>query len=177
MGLQGLFREIKLKKPPAKIRITRPLSSHPSHWNYYHVPKDLPATATWPTPSCPLLGKVCGPFLTLFLQGQYMPPTNQQVYPKTPSFPNQPGGQQEQSKTSPQLLCLWALKTDMTMCPGSALPDYEESAHCVNNVSSLNKLVFSTPCFESGQFFFHLRAETTILSDCYMPSVGLGNED
>ena len=64
VGLQGLSKEVKLKKPPAEIRIIRPLSSHMSHCNCYNVPKDLPTPATWPTPSCPLLGKECGSLLT-----------------------------------------------------------------------------------------------------------------
>ena len=103
MGLQGFSKEIKLKKPPAKIRITRHLSFHLSHCNCYNVPKDLPTPATWPTPSCPLLGKVCSPLLTLTLQGQHMPPTttNQQVYPKTSFFLNQSTGQQVYGKITP----------------------------------------------------------------------------
>ena len=119
VGFQGLSKEIKLKKPPAQIRITRPLSSQLSHCNCYNVPQDLPTPATWHIPSCPLLGKVCGPLLTRHLQGQYMPPTNQQVYQKTssfpskqqvyqktPSFPNQLADQQVYGKTSPLSLSL-----------------------------------------------------------------------
>ena len=64
VGLQDFSKEIKRKKPLAEIRITRPLSSHLSHCLCYNVPKDFPTPATTPTPSCPLLGKVCGPLLT-----------------------------------------------------------------------------------------------------------------
>ena len=64
MGPQGFSKEIKLKKLPAEIRITKHLSCHLSHCNCYNVPKDLPTPATWPTPSCPLLGKVPGPPIT-----------------------------------------------------------------------------------------------------------------
>ena len=54
----------------------------------YNVPKDPPTPATWPAPSCPLIGKICSSLLTPPLQGQHTPPTNQQVYQKIPSFPN-----------------------------------------------------------------------------------------
>ena len=40
-----------------------------------------------------------------------------------------------------------------------------KSAHCVNNVSCLNKCVFSTPCFKSWKFFFHPHAKTTTVVD------------
>ena len=43
---QGLSMEIKLKKPLAEIRITRPLPSHLSHCNCYNVPEDLPTPET-----------------------------------------------------------------------------------------------------------------------------------
>ena len=61
------------------------------------------------------------------------------------------------------LLGLRALKTDLTLYWGSDLPDDQGVGPCVNSVSCLHKLVFSSPCFESGKFFFHLRAETTAL--------------
>ena len=53
MGLQGFSKEIKLKKPLAEIRMTRPLTAHLSHCNCYKVPKALPIPGTWPAPSCP----------------------------------------------------------------------------------------------------------------------------
>ena len=93
-GLQGFSKEIKLKKPPS-------LSGHLSHYNCYNVSKDISNPATWPTPSCPLLGNVCGPLLTLTLWGNIYPqptskyiqsphpsPNNQRMYQKTPFFPN-----------------------------------------------------------------------------------------
>ena len=130
VGLQGFSKEIKLKKPPVKIRIARPLSSHLSHCNCYHVPKDLPTPATWPIPSCPLLGKVCGPLLTRLLtpllQGQYMPYIASKCIRRPhPSLANQ---QVHRWMASPllALLSLWAIKTDTTMCGGLALPGYQE---------------------------------------------------
>ena len=47
------------------------------------------------------------------------------------------------------------------MCPGQLSPIIRKSTCCVNNVSCLNVLVFSSPCFESRKFFFHLHVETT----------------
>ena len=38
------------------------------------------------------------------------------------------------------------------------------SARCVNSASCLNKLVFPSPCFEFGNFFFYPHARTTTLS-------------
>ena len=49
------------------------------------------------------------------------------------------------------------------MNPVSAVPDYQKLALCVNSVSCLIKLVFSSPCFESGKFFSHVHAKTTTL--------------
>ena len=111
MGLQGFSKEIKLKKPPAKIRITRHLSFHLSHCNCYNVPKDLPTPATWPTPSCPLLGKVCGPLLTPPYRGNIRPqrtkcipgphpsPASKRIRSPHPS--NRSAGQQVYGKTTP----------------------------------------------------------------------------
>lgn len=134
MALQGFSKEIKLKKPLAETRTARPLSFHPSHCDCYNVPKDLLTPATWPTPPYSLLEEVCSPLLIPHLQGQHMPPTNQQVYPntqtskcqKTPFFPNQSTVNRYMARPLPVLLCLWAIKTDMTMCPELALPDHQE---------------------------------------------------
>ena len=63
----------------------------------------------WPTPHP-------APLEALYI------PTNQQVYCKTPLSPSQSAGQQVYPKTLPSP---WAIKTDMTMSLGSALPDYQ----------------------------------------------------
>ena len=59
-GLQGPFKEAELKASGLEQELPGP----------YHRPTNLivmlppPPWATWPTPSCPLLGKLCGSFLT-----------------------------------------------------------------------------------------------------------------
>ena len=150
VGLQGFSREMEFKKPPGERSIIRPFSSHLSHCNCYNGPKDLPSRprATWPTPSYPDTRKGRQPTSHLLpfdqlglrlprplwkssgahaLPHPYMPPTNQQVYTKTPFFPSQPAGPQVYGTPLLALLCLWAIKTDT---------------------------ILSTPCFESGNFFF-----------------------
>jgi len=81
----------------------------------------------------------------------YMLPTNQQMYPKTPLFPI---NQQISRCILRPLLSPWTIKTDMTMHSELALPDHQKLAHCVNSISCLNKLVFSSLCTEPGKFFF-----------------------
>ena len=60
VGLQGPFKEAELKASGLEQELPGP----------YHRPTNLivmlppPPWATWPTPSCPLLGKLCGSFLT-----------------------------------------------------------------------------------------------------------------
>ena len=54
------------------------------------------------------------------------------------------------------LLCLQAIKQTWP-CISLII---KKSAHCVNSVSCLNKLVFSIPCFESRKFLFHPHAYT-----------------
>ena len=48
----------------------------------------------------------------------------------------------------------WVIKTDKTWawCQFSLI--IRKSSHWVNSISCLNKLVFSSPCFESEKFFF-----------------------
>ena len=150
MGFQGLSKEIKLKKPLAKIRIVRPLSAHLSHCNCYNVPKALhtPATwpapscpykerymahfltsstwSTWPSPTCPPLKKVYSPLLTLPYKGNICPqPTSKCISRPHPSPANQ---QVSRCMARPllTLLCLWAIKTDTTMHLELTLPDYQE---------------------------------------------------
>jgi len=94
----------------------------------HHPPTPLlvmppPPREPSPTPSCPLLRKVWGSFLTRPLQGLYKLPTNQQVYHKTPLSPT---NQQVSRYILRPLLSPWAIKTDTTMRWGSALPDYQE---------------------------------------------------
>ena len=150
MGPQGFSKEIKLKKLPAEIRITKHLSCHLSHCNCYNVPKDLPTPATWPTlscplpgkiwgplltsspwstwptPSCPLLENVCGPLLIPPLKGQHsLQPTSKCIRRPHSSTNNH---QVDRCMERPLLtLCyLWAMKTDTTKHPGLALLDYQE---------------------------------------------------
>lgn len=82
--------------------------------------------------------------------GANMPPTSQDAYPKMPSFPNQSAGQMVKPPLS--LLCLWAIKTDMTM-QGCLSLICRKSAYCAHRVSGLNKCAFSSLSFESGKFF------------------------
>ena len=91
-GTSKLLQGNKPQKASSEIRIARPLSSHLSHCNCYNVPKDLPTLATWPTPPT---RKGMWPTPHPTLQGQHKLPPNQQVYPKTPSFPNQPASVSE----------------------------------------------------------------------------------
>lgn len=90
-----------------------------------------------------------------------MPPTNRQVYQKTPSFPNKQQVSRCMARPRLTLLYLWAIKTDATLHPRRLSLIIWKSAHCVNRVSGLNKLVFSTPRFKSRKFFFHPQADTT----------------
>ena len=98
MGLQGLSKEIKLKKPPAEVRITGTLPSHLSCSSCYNVPKALSTLATWPTllvdhslpPSVsedPILPQP----ISKRIRRLHPFPANQQAYQKTPppSFPSQ----------------------------------------------------------------------------------------
>lgn len=59
------------------------------------------------------------------------------------------------------LLCLWAIKADTTRHLGCVSLIIRKLIRSVNRVSCLNKLVISSPCFESGKFFLQLCAETT----------------
>ena len=56
-------------------------------------------------------------------KGQYMPLNKQQVYEKTPSFPN---NEQVSRCIARPLLSPWAIKTNTTIPPGLALPDDQE---------------------------------------------------
>ena len=79
-------------KPPSRDR-TQSLWLRQELPDPYHSPTHLivmpppPPWATWPTPSYPLLGKVCSPLLTLPLESPYAPPTSQQVYFRTSLSP------------------------------------------------------------------------------------------
>ena len=123
----------------------------------------------WPPPSLPLphqpgrllpaphLEKVCSPLLPLLLQGNKCPqptskwiqrphpsPTNQQVYQKIASLPNQPAGQQVYGKTTPHTpLSLGHRNRYIRPDTQSqnSLIIRRKSAHCINSVSCTNKLV------------------------------------
>ena len=118
----------------------------------YHLPTHLivipspPSWATCPSPLCPLLRKICSPILTCSYMGiichqqtskciikPLLSTLLQACFKPTP-FP----GLQKQMWTCTQG---WlSLITRILSC-------------CVNSISRLNKLVFSSPCFESGKFF------------------------
>ena len=91
--------------------------------------------------------------------------TNQQVYQKTPFFCNQ---QASRCMVRPLLilLCLWATKNTQPCTQGWLSLIIRKPDSCVNSVSYLNKLVFSSPCFESGKFFIHPHPETTMITTC-----------
>ena len=88
LGFKASSRRLS-SKPLAETSITRLLSSpHLSRWN-----APSPTLSNDAYSFLPLLGKVGGLLLTPPLQGPCKPPTNQQVYHKTPSFPSQSADQ------------------------------------------------------------------------------------
>ena len=95
-----------------------------------------------------------------WIQRPHPPPTSQQGISCT---------------TRPLLarLCLWAINRH-DRAPRVGSPWLSGSRPAVSMVSGLDKLVFSTPCFESRKFFFHLYAETTALSSLCGLGVRLG---
>ena len=123
---------------------------HPHPSNLAH--SFLPPTrkGMWPTPHLlpfinlaysfppPTRKGTCSPLLTRPLWRQHVPPTNQQVYPKTPSFPNQLAAQQVCGKTPPHSP-LFGLKKQTRPCAQSRLSlIIGKSAHYGNSVASVN---------------------------------------
>ena len=62
------------------------------------------------------------------------------------------------------VLCFWAIKTDASMHQSRLSLIIRKSGDCVNSVSCLHKLVFSTPWFKSRKFFFHPHAEAAVVT-------------
>ena len=126
MGLEGFSKEIKLKQPPAKKRTARPSSSHLSHCHCYKVLKDLPTPATWPPPSCPPLEKLCSPLLTCPYRGNMCPQPTSKGIRRPHSSPTKQQVNRRMAEPLLELFCLWAVKTDTTTRPESALPDCQK---------------------------------------------------
>ena len=131
VGLQGFSKEIKLKKPPAEMRIARPFKAHLSHCNCYKIPKDLHTAATWPTPSCPQLENIATPYPASnqtagVSEDPILPQPTSKCYQKTPSFPNQSSGQHVHGKTTPRTSLSLGYKNRHDMRTELALPDYQD---------------------------------------------------
>ena len=156
--LQGFSKEIKLKKSLAEIWITTPLSCYLSHCNCYSVLRNTPppAPATWPTPSCPHYKRYLAHSFLHPYRGNICPQSTSKCIQRPHSFPT--NQQVDRCLARPLLALLWAIKTDTTMHPGSLSLIIRKLAPCVNSVSCLNKLVFSTLWFESWKLFFHPHA-------------------
>ena len=133
-------------KPLAKTRITRPYHCPTSHCNAPPTPR-----ATWPTPSWPYQEKYVAHSLPhpIGPQGQR---TNQQVYCKTTLAPNI----ELISRCILRPLLSWAIKTNMTMLQGSALPGHLEVIQLHQQLLSSysNKLSFLFTSLYQNFFFF-----------------------
>ena len=144
-------------EPVAKRRITRPLS--PTCLIAMLPP---PPEATWPTPPCPLLGKVCAHFSPHPYRGSRHPqPTSKYIRRLHLS----PANQQVSRYILRPLLSPWVIKTDTTMCSVSALPDHRKVIPTALAASfiSINSSFFSLHC--AGKIVFSdPGAQTTTLS-------------
>ena len=91
------------------------------------------------TPSWPLLGNVHGPLLILPLQGTYTPPTNQQVFHKTPRCPT---NRQVSRCILTPLLSLGCKNRHDHVCLGRPSLVIRKLSCCACSISYLNKLYF-----------------------------------
>ena len=118
MGLQGPFKEIEIK-------------ASGQDKNYQTLTIAPPISLSCPLPHLELPGLLLpAPYQEPYVAtphpapiGPYMPPTNQQVYRKTPLSPT---NQQVSRCILSPLHSPWAIKTDRIRCLGSALPKYQE---------------------------------------------------
>ena len=182
MGLQGLSKEIKLKKPPAEVRITGTLPSHLSCSSCYNVPKALSTLATWPTllvdhslprsvSEDPILPQPISkrirrpppsfPSQSASVSENPILLQPSQMYQKVPSVSNQSAGRCGHGKTSPFSSLSLSYTNRHDMRPGSARPDCQEvSLLCSVSLASIN---LSSPGLGSGKFFFYPCAEPTTI--------------
>lgn len=135
-------------KPLAKTRTTRPLSSHLSHLN-----APSPTLNNLPCSFLPLLGKVCGPLRTPPLWGPYMPPTNQQKYPKITSPPT--NQQVSRCIVRPPFSLGYESRHDHTARVGSPWSSGSHPAALAASLASINELYFLSisPCSINSSFF------------------------
>lgn len=162
--LQGLPKMIKLKKTSGQDKNFQTLIILPVSFNCYNVHENfpLPRTRNLAFSFLPPTRKVCGPLLTLPHRGNKGRQPTSNCVGRPQNSPTNQQGQQVYPETTPLYpLSLGYKKT--WPCAWGGLPlNIRKSSCCVNSVSCLNKLVCSSPCFESGKFFFYPRAETTM---------------
>ena len=142
----------KTQKPLAKTRITRPFiitisSSTLSNLAYSFLP---------------LLGKACGPFLTLPLQGPYLLPTYRKVYLRTPLSPTH---LQVSRCTARSLLSLgYENRHDLTPRVGSPQSSWSRPTVLAASLISINF------------FFFFLLCRATLMAYGSVPRLGVWSE-
>ena len=129
VGLWRLSNEINSKSQDinvAGIKISRP--SSPLCPIAIVTEILSPFWTTWPTPSCPLLGKVCGPLLNPL-------PAKQQMYCKTSSLS-------------------LGYKNRYDHAWGQLSLTIKKSSRCTSSVSYLNKPIFLFTSLWVWEFFF-----------------------
>ena len=99
----------------------------------------------WPTlyPT-PTGGNICSQPTSKCIRRPHPSPTNQQV-------------NRYMARSLLALLYLWAIKTDTTMHPELALPNYQEATCCVNSVSCLDKLFLHLALNLENSFSVHMQ--------------------